>query len=87
MTERPIRTWMDRVSDIARAKLKQPAEFSCFYFEAVSGGLLVEGGIPRLLTRGPRKGKPTWRDCRRSKDTMRCIISDEELRTLDRGAK
>lgn len=44
-------------------------------------GMLITGGIPRLLTRGPRKGKKTWSGCASSKVVVtRSEVDAEEVR-------
>lgn len=61
---------------VARKKLGQPPEWRWCKFEMIgdTDDCLVEGGIPRLLLTGKRKGLPTWRDCTLSK----CVITRAE---------
>jgi hypothetical protein len=62
--------------DIVRRKLKVPPEWQWYKVERIDpDATLMEGGVPRLLTRGPRKGKPTWKGCK----LERCIVTDVEV--------
>jgi hypothetical protein len=47
---------------IARKKLDKPLEWEWFYARHLddNSGLLLKGGIPRIITRGKRKGQKTW---------------------------
>ena len=62
---------------IARRKLGKGQEWEAFRFEAIGSDLLVEGGIPRLLKSGPRKGRKTWREAKTSRVVI--SLSDIEL--------
>jgi Zn ribbon nucleic-acid-binding protein len=47
-----------------------------FRYERIGkDGFLLTGGIPRLLTRGPNKGKKTWDN----KTASKVVITDAEL--------
>ena len=69
---------IDFVEIVARKKLNQPQEWQMCGWERIgdSYDLLVEGGIPRLLKSGPRKGMRTWRD---SKINKVCVTEAEEI--------
>lgn len=38
-----------------------PPEWKFYQFEVIDGGMLVTGGVPRYVTRGPNKGQPRWK--------------------------
>lgn len=61
---------------VARKKLGQPQEWRWCKFEMIgdTDDCLVEGGIPRLLQSGKRKGQPTWRDSKLTK----CVVTKAE---------
>ena len=61
---------------VARKKLGQPKEWRWCKFERIgdTDDCLVEGGIPRLLQSGKRKGQPTWRDSKLTK----CVVTGAE---------
>lgn len=49
---------------VARRKCHAPEGFEVFKWEAIgSDAVSLTGGIPRIITRGPRKGKKTWNKC------------------------
>jgi hypothetical protein len=63
---------------VARKKLGKDPEWKIFKWERVSMDtydVIVEGGTPRLLTRGKNKGKKTWRDCT---DIAKCFVTESE---------
>lgn len=61
---------------IARRKLGQPAEWQACVLERVGpDALRLEGGVPRPLKTGNRKGRLTWRDC----TITTCVVTDEEV--------
>ncbi|HEY3494770.1 MAG TPA: hypothetical protein VGK73_08800 [Polyangiaceae bacterium] len=48
-----------------------PDGFEFFSWKVVgTDGALMEGGVPRLLKSGKRKGQKTWRDC----DETYCVV-------------
>lgn len=50
-----------------------------FAWEVIgTDGMLITGGIPRLLTRGPRKGKKTWARSASSKVVVTRVEVDAE---------
>jgi hypothetical protein len=65
--------WLNMV---ARKKLGQPPEWRWCKFEAIgdTDDCVVEGGIPRLLQSGKRKGQVTWRDC----TLIKCVVTRAE---------
>lgn len=67
---------MTHLNSIARRKTDNPHEWEIFKWEAIGGGLIVTGGVPRKLKSGKRKGKLTWRDSKSEK----VIITSEELK-------
>ncbi|WP_320152984.1 hypothetical protein [uncultured Tolumonas sp.] len=69
---------VDFVEMVARRKLNQPEEWELCGWERIgdSNDLIVEGGIPRPLKSGPRKGARTWRD---SKISKVCVTDAEEI--------
>lgn len=64
------------LSVVARKKLAQPQEWRWCKFEAIgdTDDYVVEGGIPRLLQSGKRKGQVTWRDC----VLIKCVVTRSE---------
>ena len=46
---------------VARKKAGGNPEWQWSSCEAIGPDFLVKGGVPRLLTRGKRKGEPTWK--------------------------
>lgn len=47
-----------------------------FYYERVGDdGILIKGGIPRLLSKGPRKGKKTWDE----KSSTKVVVTGSEI--------
>lgn len=57
MSQRP-----DFIATVSREKLGMPIEWECYKWEKIgtTDDVLVTGGLPRLITRGPRKGRKTW---------------------------
>jgi len=52
----------------AKELLGMPSDWEIYSWEQIGNhpnywGLKVSGGVPRILTRGPRKGKKSWRSC------------------------
>ena len=49
---------------VARRKVSGPDGWEVCAWERIgdTGDLIVQGGVPRLLKSGPRKGEKTWRD-------------------------
>lgn len=60
---------------VAREKTGNIPEWEPYYYEAVTGGVIVKGGIPRLITRGPRKGMKTWD----TKTAQTTVVSGKEI--------
>lgn len=46
-----------------------------WFYERVGGGLIIKGGIPRLISKGPRKGKKTWDP----KESQTVVVTPEEV--------
>lgn len=62
----------------AREVLRRPADidgWEAFKFETVADAYLIEGGVPRLLQTGPRRGQKTWRGSR----ITRVIVTKAEV--------
>lgn len=66
-----VRVCADHISVVALRKareiLRRPADidgWEAFKFETVGDAYLIEGGVPRLLKTGPKRGQKTWRDSR-----------------------
>lgn len=55
-----------------------------FAWEVIgTDGMLITGGVPRHLTRGPRKGQKTWRGSKSSKVVVtRTEVDCEEARYM-----
>jgi hypothetical protein len=52
-----------------------------FKYGAVGDDSVITGGIPKVLTRGPRKGRKTWDGCKESPVVVtRVEQADEEAR-------
>ena len=68
---------MDHLGTVARRKVGGSPEWEYFKWERVGEGrdFIVEGGIPRLLKSGPRKGEKTWKDCA----CQKTIVSGAEI--------
>lgn len=49
-------------------------------YESVAGGIIIKGGIPRLLLSGKRKGRPTWESC---KSPSTVIVTHEEIKARE----
>lgn len=68
----------DWLNVVARKKLGQPPEWRWCNGQVIgeTRDFLVEGGVPRELKSGIRKGLPTWKDAVLSK----CVVTDAEIR-------
>lgn len=53
---------MDHMNEVARRKVGGPEGWEICIWERIGEGrdMVVSGGVPRLLTRGRRKGQMTW---------------------------
>lgn len=51
-----------------------PDGFEFHTWEAVTGGSMVKGGVGRIITRGPRKGKRSWRGSK----TTTVVVTEAE---------
>lgn len=64
---------------VARKKVGEVQEWEVFKWEAVGEGehlsYIIEGGVPRLLKSGKRKGKKTWRDS----PSKRTVVTKAEI--------
>lgn len=68
---------MSHLDTVARRKVSGPDGWEVCGWERIGGGpdLVVEGGVPRLLKAGPRKGDKTWRDV----PVQKAVVTREEL--------
>jgi len=48
---------------VARRKANGSPDWKICKAEWLSDAAVIEGGVPRLLKSGPRKGEPTWKGC------------------------
>lgn len=69
---------MSHLDTIARRKVSGPDGWEVCGWERIGGGndLVVEGGVPRLLKSGPKKGKKTWRDV----PVQKAVVTSDELK-------
>lgn len=51
-----------------------PEGFEFYSWQAMTGGVLLKGGVCRTLTRGPRAGKKSWRGSK----TTTVIVTEAE---------
>jgi hypothetical protein len=70
------------VEEIARQRLGQPPEWRVCVWERVGrmnhyDGCVVAGGVPRILTRGKRKGQQSWSHLKR-RDLLKVAVSPED---------
>jgi hypothetical protein len=68
---------MSHLDTIGRRKVSGPEDWEVCAWERIGDGndLVVEGGVPRLLKVGPRKGKKTWRDV----PLQKAVVTRDEL--------
>lgn len=45
---------------VAAEKAGNIQGWKVFYYERAIGGLIIKGGVPRIISKGPRKGEKTW---------------------------
>jgi hypothetical protein len=58
----------------ARRKLGRGEDWKACRWEAMTGGAMIDGGVPRILKAGPRKGKPTWK----GQPIERVLLNEED---------
>jgi len=53
---------MNYMNEVARRKVNGPDGWEICVWKRIGDGrdFVVEGGVPRILTRGPRKGRKRW---------------------------
>lgn len=51
---------MHHMDTVAKQKAGGIEGWEPWFYERITGGLIIKGGVPRLITRGSRKGKKTW---------------------------
>lgn len=68
---------MSHLDEVARRKVSGPEGWEVCGWERIGGGddLVVDGGVPRMLKSGPRKGKKTWRDV----PVQKAVVTRAEL--------
>jgi len=54
-----------------------------FGYESLKGGLIVTGGVPRPIQKGPRKGQMTWD----AKDSSKCVVSSSDCDAYERDRR
>ena len=69
---------MNHLDEVARRKVAGPEGWEVCGWERIGTGndLVVEGGVPRLLKAGPKKGKKTWRDV----PVQKAVVTEAELK-------
>ena len=67
---------INHLTEVARRKVGAPSEWEVFAWEMIgdTNDFVVTGGIPRLLTRGPRKGQKTW-----DGPSQKAVVTQSEL--------
>lgn len=71
-------THIDRVG---LRKLGNPPGFAFFAYETTAdGSFLLSGGVYKVLQRGPRKGRRSWRGCAVSM----VVVTPDEVRAEER---
>lgn len=46
-----------------------------WFYRREEGGLIIKGGVPTLVTRGPTKGRRRWN----TKESQTVVVSDEDI--------
>lgn len=65
---------MHHMDVIAKRKAGDIEGWEPFEYERVTGGLIIKGCIPEIISRGPRKGQK-----RASKDVQTVLVTCEEM--------
>ena len=60
---------------VAKRKAGNIEGWEPWYYERLGGGVVIKGGIPRLITRGPRKGEKTWD----TQNSQTVVVSSEDI--------
>ena len=88
-----VRVCADHISVVvlrkAREILRRPADidgWEAFKFETVGDAYLTEGGVPRLLKTGPRRGQKTWRGSRITRVTKAEASAERRRYEAETGA-
>lgn len=68
---------MNHMETVARRKVGGSEDWEYCRWERIGEGrdMIVEGGIPRLLKSGPRKGQKTWKD----QPTQKAVVTGDEM--------
>lgn len=68
---------IDHMNTVAKRKVGGAEGWRYCRWERIGDGMnfIVEGGVPRLLKSGPRKGEQTWRDV----PTQKTVVTGEEM--------
>lgn len=77
----------NHIESIARQKLNESIDWQICVWERVGDGndCLVKGAVPRLLTRGKRKGEPTWRGIPMRSAVVTQMEINAELEAFEAG--
>ena len=69
---------MNHMDEVARRKVNGPEGWETCGWERIGDGndFIVNGGVPRMLKAGKRKGQKTWRDS----VIERAVVTDAELK-------
>ena len=69
---------MTHMDEVAKRKVSGEDGWEVCGWERIGEGndFVVEGGVPRMLKAGPRKGKKTWRDV----PMQKAVVTGDELR-------
>jgi hypothetical protein len=69
---------MKHLNSVAKRKVSGPDEWEWCKWERIGEGndFVVEGGVPRLLKSGPRKGEKTWKGV----ETQKTVVTDAEIK-------
>ena len=69
---------MSHLNAVARRKVSGPEDWEVCGWEKIGAGndLVVEGGVPRLLKAGAKKGQKTWRDV----PVQKAVVTSDELK-------
>ena len=69
---------MNHLDEVARRKVAGPEGWEVCGWKRIGTGndFVVDGGVPRLLKAGPKKGKKTWRDV----PVQKAVVTEAELK-------
>lgn len=86
ITPRPGGKRPDLRTEIAKARVGDPKWEPCIW-RAVGdrdkgGAVIISGGEPRMMTRGPRKGQPSWAHIPKD-HLVDVVVTEAELRAAE----